>query len=434
MQMISTEYFQEGTDLVKTTIIDRFAAWLVHIGVPQNIAMLVEVAILIGIVVLLSVIANFIAKKIILSVIKTLVRKSKTDWDDILLEHKVFDRLSHFAPALIIYMSAATVLSDFPSWMHFIQKCSYLYMIIITLVVLVSFINGVHGIYKTTPAAKNRSIKGYIQVVKILIYLVGAIVIMATILGKSPVFMLSGLGAFTAILMLIFQDAIKGLVGGIQLSATGMIKLGDYITVPKQGVDGTVIEISLSSVKIQNSDMTFCSIPTSTLVNETFNNWRGMEESGGRRIKRAVHIDQNSIKFCTEEMLQKFEKIQLVNSYIKTKKEETAKYNQQNKVDNSCLINGKRLTNLGIFRKYLEEYIRNHQNMNPEMTYVVRCLDPGPNGLPLEIWVFCRQKNFSGFESVQSDLFEHVLTSIHAFDLRLFQNPSGEDIRPLVHQ
>ncbi|MBI5218288.1 MAG: mechanosensitive ion channel [Bacteroidia bacterium] len=423
-------FIEEATpEVIKITYIDQFRYWLLNLGVPNNLAYLTEIAILLGVVALLSIIGNFIAKKIILSVVKAIVKKTTTDWDDILLEHKVFHRLSHFAPALIIYFSAGYILYEFPGWVRFIEKCSYIYMIAITLMVINSFINGIHDIYKTLPVAKNRSIKGYIQVVKIIVYLIGAIVIIATLMGRSPVYLLSGLGAFTAILLLIFQDSIKGLVGGIQLSASNMIRLGDWITVSKHNVDGTVIEMSMNAVKVQNADMTISSIPTYTLVNESFQNWRGMTDSGGRRIKRAVNIDMHSIQFCNDEILGRFEKIQLVSDFVKHKMIELNKFNTDHKIDNSCPVNGKRLTNLGVFRKYLEMFLKNNQDLNPEMTFVVRYLDPTPLGLPIEIWVFSRLKDLQDYESVQADIFEHVLTVLPEFGLKVFQNPTGEDVK-----
>lgn len=416
-------------DSLRITYIDNFKGWLMDVGVPDKFAYFTEILILLSIVTLLSILGNYVARKIILSTINAIVKKSKTDWDDILLKHKVFDRLSHFAPALIIYFSVDFIFIEFPKWLHFIQKCSYIYMIGITLVVVNSFINGVHDIYKTLPVAKNRSIKGYIQVVKITVYIIGGIIILATLMGKSPVFMLSGIGAFTAVLLLIFQDTIKGLVGGIQLSANDMIRLGDWITVPKHNVDGTVIEIAISTVKVQNADMTVSSIPTYSLVTDSFQNWRSMTESGGRRIKRSVHIDLNTVRFCDETLLDKFQKINLIADYIQTQKAEINVYNSLKNLDGSLPINGKQLTNLTVLRKYLEAYLKNHENVNPDMTWVVRYLEPVASGLPLEIWVFSKHKDLASFEMVQSEIFDHIFTAIPEFGLRIFQSPSGEDMR-----
>lgn len=300
-------------------------------------------------------------------------------------------------------------------------------MIAITLIVINSFINGVHDIYKTLPVAKNRSIKGYIQVIKIIINIIGSIVIISTLMGKSPIFLLSGLGAFTAVLMLIFQDTIKGLIGGIQLSANDMVRLGDWITVPKHNVDGTVIEIAISTIKIQNADMTVTSVPTYSLITDSFQNWRGMSESGGRRIKRSVHIDLNTIKFCDEEIIEKFQHINLIAGFIAEKKSEISNALIHDKAHD--LINGKQLTNLTVFRKYLENYLKNHENINPEMTWVVRYLEPTSKGLPLEIWAFCKLKDFSSFEMIQSEIFDHIFTAIPIFELKIFQSPSGEDMK-----
>ena len=416
-------------DSLRLSYIDNFKTWLIDAGVPDRFAYLTEILILLGIVALISIIGNIIARKIILSVINALVKKSKTNWDDILLENKVFDRLSHFAPALIIFFTAEFIFIEFPKWLHLIQKCSYLYMIIVTLIVINSFINGIHDIYKTLPVAKNRSIKGYIQVLKIIVYIVGGIVILATLLGKSPVFMLSGIGAFTAVLLLIFQDTIKGLVGGIQLSANDLIRLGDWITVPKHNIDGKVIEIAISTVKIENPDMTISSIPTYALVVDSFQNWRNMTESGGRRIKRSVHIDLNTVRFCDASQLEKFQKIALITDYIEQQKTEINLFNSERNIDTAIAINGKQLTNLTVFRKYLEAYLKNHENVNPDMTWVIRYLEPVAFGLPLEIWVFSRKKDLINFEMVQSEIFDHIFTAIPEFGLKIFQSPTGEDMR-----
>ncbi|OFY26841.1 MAG: hypothetical protein A2275_18935 [Bacteroidetes bacterium RIFOXYA12_FULL_35_11] len=404
-----------------------FRNWLLEIGVPAKIVHFAEFGILIGVLIVLSIIANFLAKKIILSVVRALVKKSKNKWDDILLERKVFHRLSHFAPALIIY-TFSYILSDYPMWMALVQKGSYLYMIIISMLIITSFINGMHDIYQTHEISKNRSIKGYLQVVKIIIYVITAIVIIATLMGRSPFYMLSGLGAFTAILMLIFQDSIKGLIGGIQLSANDMVRLGDWITAPKHDIDGSVVEINLNTIRIQNPDMTFSSIPTYALVNDTFSNFRGVTEADGRRIKRSINIDVNSIKLCNSEMLQKFEKINILKDFIALVIKDIDAYSNVSADAKESLLNGKNISNLRVFRKYVEVYLKNHNLINPEMMFLVRYLEPTPNGLPLDIWVFCVNKDLVNFEAVQSEIFEHILSVIREFDLKVFQAPTGNDI------
>jgi miniconductance mechanosensitive channel len=240
--------------------------------------------------------------------------------------------------------------------------------------------------------------------------------------------LIGGLGAFSAVLMLIFKDPILGFVGGIQLSVNKMLAPGDWISMPKFDADGTVIDISLTTVKVQNWDKSISMIPTYSLISDSFRNWKGMEESDGRRIKRWINIDVKSIRFCTPEMLQKFEKIEYLTYYIQHKQKELEEYNASRNVDNSIMVNGRRQTNIGVFRAYLVEYLRNHPNINPEMTLMVRQLQPTEKGLPIEIYGFSKIKAWEQYEAIQSDIFDHVLAVVPEFDLRIFQNRTGDDV------
>ncbi|MGB7453231.1 MAG: mechanosensitive ion channel domain-containing protein, partial [Lysobacterales bacterium] len=243
----------------------------------------------------------------------------------------------------------------------------------------------------------------------------------------------SGIGALTAVLMLIFRDAILGFVAGIQLAANKMISNGDWIEMPKYGADGDVMEVTLTTVKVQNWDKTITTIPTYALISESFKNWRGMQDSGGRRIKRSINIDMNSIRFCNEEMLNRFGKIQYISEYIDTKKHELEAFNKATKVDNASLANGRRMTNVGTFRAYVEAYLQNHPMINLQMTFLVRQLQPTEYGLPIEIYVFSKDQVWANYETIQADIFDHILAVIPEFDLRVYQNPTGSDFRGLVH-
>ncbi|MFA9407924.1 MAG: mechanosensitive ion channel family protein, partial [Candidatus Dadabacteria bacterium] len=253
------------------------------------------------------------------------------------------------------------------------------------------------------------------------------------VIGQSPAFFLGGLGAMAAVLMLIFKDPILGLAAGIQLSANKMVRVGDWIEMPKYGADGDVIDISLTTVKVQNWDKTIITIPTFALVSEGVKNWRGMSESGGRRIKRPIFIDMTSVKFCTLEMIEKFSKIQYLSNYVLDKKKELSDFNEQRNIDNTVLVNGRRMTNLGTFRAYLVSYLRDHPKINKNLTFLVRQLDPGPTGLPIEIYVFSSDQVWANYESIQADIFDHVLAVIPEFDLRVYQNPTGSDFQNLAH-
>ena len=401
--------------------------WLLQRNLSPGLATPLSWIILILIVLFVSYLSHVITRRVLLSVIAYMVRKSKTKWDDSLLEHKVFSRLSHIAPALIVYFSAGL----FAGLEAYIQRFSMAYMAFTGLSTANAFLNAGVDIYRTYDMSKQRPIKGYVQVIKIVFFLIVSTVALAMIMGQNPWALLTGFGAMTAVIMLIFKDTILGLVAGIQLSANDMVRIGDWIEMPKYGADGDVIDITLHTVKVQNWDKTISSIPSYSLVSESFINWRGMAESGGRRIKRAINIDIGSIKFCDDEMLQRFENIQFITDYIKSKKEELAKYNTENKFDTTLRVNGRNLTNIGTLRAYIVAYLKRHPKIRQDMTFLVRQLPPGEHGLPIEIYVFCSDQVWANYEAIQADIFDHLLAVIPLFDLRVFQQPTGSDFRHL---
>lgn len=391
--------------------------WLISQGLSDFYSYYGSYIILAVIVILISWLFNFIAKKVILAVVTYLVKQSKTKWDDILLERKVFVRLSHFVPALVIYYSSGF----FGSWADPIQRLSMVYMILTGYMVINSFLNAIVDIYRSFDISKQRPIKGYVQIGKIIIFVFIAVIAIAILMDRSPWLLLSGLGAMTAIILLIFKDSILGLVASVQLSMNNMVQVGDWIEMPKYGVDGDVIDISLHTVKVQNWDKTITTIPAYSMISDAFKNWRGMSESGGRRIKRSINIDMHSIKFLDGELLARFEKIQLLKDYLAMKKKEIAEHNKLNMVDESTLINGRHLTNIGTFRAYVQQYLRNHPKIHKEMTFLVRQLPSGPNGLPIEIYVFSNDQDWVRYEGIQSDIFDHLLAILPIFDLKVFQ-------------
>jgi miniconductance mechanosensitive channel len=403
-------------------------SWLISKELTAQTSELLSWLILAIVVLLVAYIFNLIAKRVILRVVSYFIKKSRTSWDDVLHQRKVFVRLSHLAPALVIYFTAAL----FPPVQDFLLRLSMVYMIAVGLLVINAFLNAVVDIYGTFEISRQRPIKGYIQIAKIIFFIFVGIVIISVILDRSPLLLLSGLGAMTAILLLLFKDSILGLVASVQLSQNDMIRIGDWIEMPKYGADGDIIDVTLTTVKVQNWDKTITSIPAYSLVSDSFKNWRGMSESGGRRIKRSIHIDMNSVKFCSDLMLQKFNKYQLIKDYIQSKKEEIERYNAENNIDSSELINGRNMTNLGTFRAYLVAYLKNHPNINQDMTFLIRHLPPGPNGLPIEIYVFSNDQVWANYEAIQADIFDHILAVIPLFELRVFQNPSGNDFRTLM--
>lgn len=380
-------------------------------------------------IVIVAIIVHWITKIIVIRVIHKLVENTKTEWDDYLLKRKVFQSLSHLTSALIFYYSRN--FSEIPEVTSILSMITNIYFVIIFVKVISGFLKASNDIYLTTPYAATRSIKGYIQLVMILVYFIAGIFIIAVVFDQKIGYLLGGLSAIAAVLLLIFKDTILGLVASIQLSANNMIKPGDWIEMPKHNANGTVVDISLNTVKVQNGDRTIITIPTYSLVADSFMNWSGMEESEGRRIKRSINIDMKSVRFCTEQMLDKFQKFRLIQNYVIEKQNEITEHNKKLGIENDSVPNGRRQTNLGIFRKYLEEYLKNNPKINTDMTFLVRQLQPAETGLPIEIYVFSKEKQVSDYEAVQSDIFDHILAVIPEFELRVFQAPSGHDISDL---
>ena len=381
--------------------------------------------ILIFFILILSLLANIITKKIVLKVICHYITNNRFKWDNIMLKRKVFHRLSHIVPAIIIYSFA----SAFSSYQELIHRIVLAYILLIGIFTADAFLNAVDDIYRCFDVSKIKPIKSYIQVIKIVIYVIGLILIIANMLGQSPVILLSGIGALTAVFMLVFKDSLLGLVAGIQLASNDMVRLGDWIEMPKFGADGDVIDISLNTVKVENFDRTITTIPTYALISDSFKNWRGMQDSGGRRIKRSIYIDTSSIKFCTDEMIEKYKKIHYISEYIENKLTQISQYNQTHSIDPSLVVNGRRLTNIGTFRAYITNYIKNHPNIHSGMIQMVRQLAPEEHGLPLQIYVFTNDTIWINYENIQSDIFDHILSVVPHFDLRMFQEPTGYDMR-----
>ena len=412
-------------------MLDLLQNWLLKHELSAELAFYVARVIAALVVLVLSAIANFIAKHYIVTAINYVIAKSKASWDDAVVRQKALNRLAHLAPAVVIFVLTPIALDGLDATIDVIRSALQIYMIVILMLVLDSLLNTVEEIYKSYRASKQIPIKGFIQVLKIALYFVTAIFVISILLNKTPLYLLSGVGALTAVMMLIFKDAILGFVAGIQLAANKMVSVGDWIEMPNYGADGDVLEVALTTVKVQNWDKTITTIPTYALISESFKNWQGMTTSGGRRIKRAVNIDMSSIRFCDVEMLERYGKIQYVSEYIQTKIEELEKFNQSQNVDNSSLANGRRMTNIGTFRAYVVAYLRHHPMINQDMTFLVRQLQPTQYGLPIEVYVFSKDKVWANYEGIQSDIFDHILAVLPEFDLRVYQNPTGADFRML---
>ena len=399
--------------------------WTVDLGLSENMAGIAGwVGVAFG-VIALAFMAGFITKNFLLAGVKYFVGRTKTEWDDFLLKRNVFARLSHLAPALVIYFTAYL----FAPFDEVLQRFSNIYMILAGLLAVMAFLSAVVDIYNTYDISRHKPIKGYMQVVKIILCVWVGVIVFAAIMDESPLYFLSGLGAMTAVLILVFKDSILGLVAGIQLAANDMVGIGDWIEMPKYGADGDVIDVTLNTVKVQNWDKTITTIPAYALISDSFKNWRGMSESGGRRIKRSISIDMDSIRFCTPEMLDRFESFGVISDYIKSKRAELEEFNATLETNISVVVNRRNLTNVGTFRAYIESYLRSHPKIHTGMTFLVRQLPPGEHGLPIEIYVFSNDQDWINYEGIQSDIFDHLLAVIPMFDLAVYQRPTGSDFR-----
>ena len=379
-------------------------------------------------IILLSIAVYYITKKILVKGFEKLIKRTKTNLDDLLLNTSVLKWLS-FIPPLIVLQQFALML---PAAEEFINRIVESFIVFFLILSISAILKGFTQLLENSVHFKDKPVKGYIQVVIIILYIFGGVIILGLLTGQQPWALLGGLGALTAVILLIFRDTILSFVASIQITSYDLVKIGDWIEVPKYGADGDVIDISLNIIKVQNWDKTITTIPTYKLVEDSFKNWRGMTLSGGRRIKRSIFIDQSSIKFCTPEMLERFSKFYPIKDYLKEKQKEIEEYNKRLGIDNSVLVNGRRLTNIGTFRAYLKSYLMLREDINKNMTFLIRQLQPGDNGLPIEIYVFTNNTAWAAYEDIQSDIFDHVFAVVQQFDLRIFQNPAGSDFKNLI--
>lgn len=372
--------------------------------------------------------ANLIAKRVILRVVRMLIGKTKAQWDDKLVERKVFHKLSHLAPALVFYYAAPQLVpADHLAWGQAILRLATVWMILAGTRAAAAFLDVMVDVARTQKSTRDKPMGSYAQVVKLLMWLAVIIVVLGILMDRSPWGLLTGLGAMTAIILLVFKDSILGFVASIQIASYDMVRVGDWVEMPKFGADGDVIEISLNTVKIQNWDKTISTVPTYAFMSDSFKNWRGMSESGGRRIKRSVSLDMGSVRFLGQEEIQQLRGIQYIEEYLAKKSEEVSAWNQEHGVDLGSPVNGRRLTNLGTFRAYMESYLRNHPQIHKDMTFLVRQLAPTSEGVPMELYVFSAEQRWAHYEAIIADIFDHLLAVIPEFGLRVYQKPSGSD-------
>ena len=377
-----------------------------------------------------SFLLYFLMKQFLLKVVDKWIRKSKTKYDDYFLGRKLEGRLSMLIPIYLIKAFLYDFAPDLDTVDSFIIVWTRVGEVITYTGIILSIVDSLSDIYSSFDVSKHKPIKGVIQVIKIIMIIVCVLLVIAVLTNKNLSNIFIGLGTLSAVLMLVFKDPILGFVGGIQLTTNDMIRIGDWIV--KGNADGNVIDVGLTTVKVQNWDNTISTIPTYSLISDPFINWRGMTESGGRRIARAIVIDADTVKFCTPEMLERYKKFQLVTDYITKKESEITEYNKQNNVDTSNLVNGRRQTNLGIFRAYLTAYLKQNQNINHDMTMMVRQKPPTEFGIPMEVYCFSKIKTWAEYEAIQGDIFDHVYAVVKQFDLKVYQKPSSHSLNELL--
>jgi miniconductance mechanosensitive channel len=335
-------------------------------------------------------------------------------------------------PVILLDQFLPLLFVDSTSFLPFVLGATDILIIIVSVWILISIFNSIYEILSQKERHKDKPIGSLTQLAKILTFSVGAILIISTVIGRSPLFLLTGLGAVAAILLLVFKDSILGFVASIQLSANNMVQVGDWVTMPNYGADGDVLEINLTTIKVQNFDLTITTIPTYAFISDSFTNWRGMQQSTGRRIKRSINIKKDTIGFCNSEMLDKFQKMELISDFVIQRRKEIKEYNAEHNVDTSTLVNGRNMTNIGVFKIYIENYLYANPNINEEMMIMVRQLPSSEFGLPLEIYAFSKSKEWKVYENVMSGIFDHILSVVPYFDLQLFESPAGSDFQKLL--
>jgi len=396
---------------------DMFVAADVSTGIAKYLNMLCLLVLL----TIIIFITDFIARKLLVNAFIKFSQKSKSNFDNLLVNHKAPRNIAHLVPLFLIIELFPVVFYDFPQFEKYIIIMMKVYAIILTVWIIRSILKTFEAYFKTLPRLKDKPIDSYIQVVMLFVWITAIASCLAVVINLSFFKFFTTLGAASAILLLIFKDTILGFVASIQVAINDTVRIGDWITMEKYGADGDVIEINLSTIQIQNFDMTITNIPTYALISDSFKNWRGMQASGGRRIKRSILLKATSIYYLTDEKIEKLKSIELITKYLNTKQADLKKYHKSKNIDKSLLINGLNLTNIGVFRKYMQTYIENHSGINKDMFIMVRQLEPTPKGLPLEIYCFSSDKRWENYEYIMSDIFDHALAAVSYFDLEIYE-------------
>ena len=393
------------------TINNGLMTWLQQLGVAEGSLLTVQRIVVIAAILLIAYVLDMICRKVVMPGVRKVTAKTQITWDDYLLNDDVLNNVCHLIPPVVVYALIPFAFAHEPALLEFILKICWIYITVVGMKLVCAFLTSLYTISSEHERLKNHSMKGFYQMIKLIVICIGSIIIISTLIDKDPIAILTGLGAGTAILMLVFQDTIKGLVAGVQLTANDMLRPGDWITMPKYGADGDVIEVTLTTVKVRNWDKTITTVPPYALVNDSFQNWRGMFDMGGRRVKRSINIDMNTVRFCTEEELAEFKQQPWMEGFEDTGKEEV---------------------NLYIFRHYVMYYLKHHPKVHQELIMTVRQLQPTAQGMPIELYFFSANTAWVKYEALQAEVFDHVLATLHRFDLKVFQSPTGLDLQKLV--
>ena len=395
------------------TINNELMMWLQQLGVAEGGLLVVQRVVVIMGILLIAYLLDMICRKVVMPGVRKVTAKTQSTWDDYLLSDEVMTNVCHLIPPIVVFALIPFAFPNEPNFLSLILKICTIYITVVVMKLICAFLTSLYTISSEHEKLKNHSMKGFYQMLKLIVVCIGVIIIISELISKDPIAILTGLGAGTAILMLVFQDTIKGLVAGIQLTANDMVRPGDWISMPKYGADGDVMEVSLTTVKVRNWDKTITTVPPYALVNDSFQNWRGMFDIGGRRVKRSIHIDMNTVRFCTEEELAHFKQQPWMEGFEETGKEEV---------------------NLYLFRHYLDYYLRHHPKVNQDMIMLVRQLQPTEHGMPIELYFFSANTAWVKYEALQAEVFDHVLAVVHRFGLKVFQSPTGLDLHSLTKE
>ena len=403
---------------------------LVKHGLTASTADWVATAVNALLVILILVVATLILKRVLVKIAEEWIHKNRYRWDDALLQNKLIAKISWFIPILLAHLAIDALLPPESTTYIVLKRMMMLFFVLAGVTSINGIISTASHIYRERKPKQADILQGFVDAGKIIIYIIGVIFIVSILSGMSPWGIISVLGGMTAVLMLVFKDTIVGFVASIQLTATDMVRVGDWVEMPAYGADGDVISLSIHTIRVQNWDKTISTIPTYALVSNSFKNWRGMAESGGRRIKRALLIDINSIRFCDEELIARLGRSQLLKDYLQSKQQEILTHNQALPQESGELIelDGRRQTNIGIFRAYVIAYLKQHPSISQRMTFLVRQLAPTEHGLPLEIYVFSSDQRWAHYEAIQADIFDHLFAALPVFGLRAYQSPTGHDL------